>query len=98
MGTILPDGTDLRLPYPRLAEGRVRKRSEAQLFVDTVPQLVLGMCGGPVFRHPEVAASTSVKSDSQLLGIVEGIVPVDYVGDTSLRGLAVIVEAEQIAP
>ena len=45
---MLEDGTDLRRPYPKLATGVVHSRSENQLFLQTQPTLVLGMCGGPV--------------------------------------------------
>jgi hypothetical protein len=45
------------------------------------------------------AAPTGVSNESDdLVGVVEGIVPLDYTADESLRGVAVIVELSDIVP
>ena len=144
---MLEDGTDLRRPYPKLATGVVHSRSENQLFLQTQPTLVLGMCGGPVCLDmgtgtgstgnggssdnsgstggngvkpvsrkkstntvtntvttnpniPNTSTNTPTApapTASTLIGVVEGIVPLDY-HEPHMQGLAVIVEADEILP
>ena len=88
---------DNRRPIPQRTLGALHGRTNAQVFCTTSIPLTDGMCGGPVLwdssKVQPVNDSTNKKSsDDVIVGMVEGIVPLDY-QDKALRGLAVFVES-----
>jgi hypothetical protein len=99
------ESEDVRKPVPMSVQGNLTGRNgHSQVFVKTKSILVDGMCGCPVLRKNVHEDYMRDRKDSFVpvsLGMLEGIVPDDYVSEVSqttlLRGEAIYVEAKDIS-
>jgi hypothetical protein len=90
-----------------MATGQMAMRTPYQIFCETTPVLVDGMCGGPVCNVSSLnnvsgqaqAGQSSVRTDRSdyrvVRGMVEGIVPAAHPTE-NIRNTAVFIEAGEI--